>query len=91
MRIVAKREGTCRACGGRVRKGEYAEFTSAEGLAHVEPQCAEGPVRYRPNRRAARCGCGAWVGAGEGTLRLLADRGAEGGGKRWAVLCPRCA
>ncbi len=91
MLIVAQREGTCRACGGRVRKGEYVHFSAAEGTAHVEPSCAQGPVRYRPNKRAARCSCGAHVPPGEGTLRLLEDKGASGGGKRWAVDCARCA
>ena len=90
MLIVAQREGTCRACGGRVRRGEEVYFEAVLGVAHVEPACANGPVRYRPNKRAARCGCGAWVGPGEGTLRLLKDRGAQGGGKQWAVDCSGC-
>jgi hypothetical protein len=89
--IVANRDGTCRACGHGVRKGEEVDFRAEDGVAHVEPQCSRGPVRFRPNRRAARCECGAWVKAGEGRLRLLEDRGAQGGGKRWAVDCAACA
>ena len=89
--IVAKRAGTCRACGGLIRKGEEADFTSELGLAHPEPQCSQAPVRFRPNTRATTCACGAWVKAGEGRLRLLEDRGASGGGKRWAVDCAGCA
>jgi hypothetical protein len=89
--ITTKKAGTCRACGGLIRKGEEAEFSAEMGLAHVEPQCSRGLVRFRPNNRAARCACGAWVKAGEGQLRLLEDRGARGGGKSWAVDCPGCA
>ncbi len=89
--IVAEKDGTCRACGRLVRKGEYADFTSAEGLSHPEPQCSRAEARYRPNKRAGRCACDAAVPAGKGRLRLVEDRGAQGGGKRWAVDCARCA
>lgn len=89
--IIAEKNGTCRACGLLIRKGEYADFTSELGLAHPEPQCSTAPARFRPNRRAGRCGCGAWVEAGKGRLRLVEDRGAQGGGKRWAVDCATCA
>ena len=90
--IVAEKDGTCRACGHLVRKGEYADFTAEEGLSHPEPQCAQAPARHRPNKRAAACaGCRTWVPARAGRLRLVADRGAQGGGKSWAVDCARCA
>ncbi|MCY1080307.1 hypothetical protein [Archangium lansingense] len=89
--IITEKPGPCRACGGLIRKGEYADFESEKGASHVEPQCVTAPVRYRPNRRAGRCKCGARVEAGKGLLRLLEDRGAQGGGKRWAVDCARCA
>jgi hypothetical protein len=89
--IIAKRAGTCRACGGHVRKGEEVDFSSELGVAHVEKACREGEARFRPNGRAGRCRCGAWVKAREGTLRLLEDKGAQGGGKRWAVECSACA
>ncbi|EPX56151.1 hypothetical protein D187_007493 [Cystobacter fuscus DSM 2262] len=88
--ITTKKAGTCRACGGLVRKGEEADFSAEMGLSHVEPQCSSGPVRFRPNARAARCACDTWVKAGEGRLRLVSDAGAQGGGKRWAVDCPAC-
>ncbi|EPX62555.1 hypothetical protein D187_008743 [Cystobacter fuscus DSM 2262] len=88
--ITTKKAGTCRACGGHIRKGEEAEFSAELGLAHVEPQCSRGPVRFRPNTRAAACACGTWVKAGEGRLRLVSDAGAQGGGKRWAVDCASC-
>ncbi|WNG62761.1 hypothetical protein F0U59_23385 [Archangium gephyra] len=81
----------CRACGGRVRKGEYADFTAAEGMSHPEPQCANAPARFRPNARKATCGCGTFVEAGKGRLRLVEDGGAQGRRKRWAVDCARCA
>lgn len=89
--IVTEREGTCRACGRRIRKGEYADFTAELGLAHPEPACARAPARFRPNRRAGTCSCGAGVRPGEGRLRLLEDDGASGGKKRWAVDCATCA
>lgn len=89
--IVAKKDGMCRACGGRVRKGEYAHFESNRGLAHPEPACSQGVARHRPNARAATCSCGTFVEAGKGRLRLAEDKGGQGGGKRWAVDCARCA
>ncbi|QRK08084.1 hypothetical protein JQX13_50425 [Archangium violaceum] len=89
--IIAQRDGTCRACGKLVRKGEEADFTSELGLAHPEPQCSTAPARHRPNRRAGTCRCGQAVAAGSGRLRLLEDRGAQGGGKRWGVDCAQCA
>ncbi|ATB41150.1 hypothetical protein CYFUS_006612 [Cystobacter fuscus] len=89
--IVAKKAGTCRACGGLIRKGEEADFSAELGVSHVEPQCSRGPVRFRPNARAAACACGSWVKVGEGRLRLVSDAGAQGGSKRWAVDCERCA
>jgi hypothetical protein len=89
--IVTKKDGACRACGRLVRKGEYADFTSALGLSHPEPACATAPARFRPNRRAASCSrCGTWVPAQAGYLRLVEDRGAQARGKRWAVDCARC-
>ena len=91
MLIVATRAGTCRACGGLLRKGEEMDFSAELGASHPEPQCAQAPVRYRPNARAARCACGTWVKAQAGRLRLVEDRGASGGGKRWAVDCLACA
>ena len=89
--IIAKRAGTCRACGGLLRKGEQVDFSSEQGLSHPEPQCSQAAPRHRPNARAARCACGAWVKAQAGRLRLLSDAGAQGGGKRWAVDCAACA
>nr|WP_239578558.1 hypothetical protein [Archangium primigenium] len=89
--MTAKRAGTCRACGGLVRKGEEADFSAEQGLSHPEPQCARAPPRFRPNSRATRCACGTWVRAQEGRLRLVEDGGASGGGKDWAVDCPACA
>lgn len=83
--IIAKKDGTCRACGHMVRKGEYADFTSAEGLSHPEPACARAPAKYRPNKRAGRCECGAHVPAGEGRLVLLRDDTPVGGRKHWGV------
>lgn len=91
MLIVAKRAGMCRHCGGHLRKGEEVDFTAEDGAAHPEPQCSRGEVRFRPNARAGRCACGAWVKAQEGRLRLVSDAGARGGGKRWAVDCAPCA
>ncbi len=88
--VVAKKDGKCRACGGRVRKGEYADFQADKGLAHLEPACSQGEARHRPNARAATCSCGAHVPPGKGRLRLVEDRG-PGQGKRWAVDCARCA
>ncbi len=87
--ITTKRPGVCGACGQRVRKGEYADFTAEQGLRHVEPACRKGPTRYRPNERPDTCGCGAFVAAREGRLRLLSD--VPGQGKRWAVDCARCS
>ncbi|MFY0567055.1 hypothetical protein ACN28E_24900 [Archangium lansingense] len=89
--IIAERNGSCRACGGLIRKGEYCDFTSDKGASHVETQCVTATVRFRPNRRAGRCNCGTWVAAGKGRLRLLEDKGGQGGGKRWAVDCATCA
>ena len=89
--IVAKKEGTCRACGGRIRKGEYAHFEAGKGAAHPEPDCVHATARVRPNSRAATCSCGTFVEAGKGRLRLVDDGGAQGGRKRWAVDCARCA
>ncbi|HEX5750030.1 MAG TPA: hypothetical protein VFZ09_27620 [Archangium sp.] len=89
-RIVAKKDGTCRTCGGRVRKGEYADFQADKGLAHPEPACAQGAARHRPNIRAGTCTCGTHVPPGKGHLRLVEDKG-PGLGKRWAVDCARCA
>ncbi|QRK06041.1 hypothetical protein JQX13_38845 [Archangium violaceum] len=89
--IVAQKDGTCRACGKLVRKGEEADYTAEQGLAHPEPQCSAAPALHRPNRRAGQCRCGASVPAGAGRLRLLEDRGAAGGGKSWAVDCAACA
>ena len=90
--IVAARDGVCRACEKLVRKGEYADFSAELGLSHPEPACASAPARVRPNRRAAACArCRAWVPAQQGHLRLVQDRGAQGGGKVWAVDCARCA
>jgi len=89
--IVARRDDMCRACGGRVRKGEYVDFQADKGAAHVEPQCREGEVRFRPNQRAGTCDCGTLVPAKQGRLRLREDGGAKGEGKRWAVDCARCA
>jgi len=89
--ITTAREDTCRACGGRVRKGELADYESAKGVAHLEPECRTGEVRFRPNRRAGTCRCGARVPKGGGLLLLERDEGATGGGKRWAVRCARCS
>ncbi|WNG49209.1 hypothetical protein F0U60_37645 [Archangium minus] len=91
MIIIAKKDGTCRACGKLVRKREEADFTAELGLAHPEPQCSRAPAVHRPNRRAGRCRCGTWVEAQAGRLRLLEDNGASGGGKHWAVDCAACA
>ncbi|PTL79084.1 hypothetical protein [Vitiosangium sp. GDMCC 1.1324] len=91
MIIVTKREGPCRACGGRIRKGEYADFTAEKGAAHPEAQCSSVPARYRPNLRAGACRCGTWVKAGQGRLRLVEDAGGAGGKKSWAVDCDTCA
>lgn len=88
--IIAKKDGTCRACGGRIRKGEYAHFESDKGLSHPEPECVHSSVRVRPNARAATCSCGTFVEVGKGRLRMVEDRG-PGAGKRWAVDCARCA
>ncbi|WNG35838.1 hypothetical protein F0U61_20785 [Archangium violaceum] len=90
MIIIAKKDGTCRACGKLVRKGEEADFTAELGLAHPEPQCSTAPALHRPNRRAGTCCCGWAVAAGAGRLRLVEDRGAYGGGKIWAVDCAHC-
>lgn len=89
--IITEKSGPCRACGGLIRKGEYADFESDKGASHIEPQCVRGKVRFRPNGRAASCSCGTHVPAGKGRLRLVEDRGAQGGGKRWAVDCATCA
>lgn len=87
--ILTKREEPCSACGGRIRRGEYAYFTSELGAQHLEPTCAGKPARYRPNGRAGTCTrCGTHVPAGKGLLALKGEQSwGESFKKSWSVTC----
>jgi len=90
--IAAKKQGSCTACGGRIRKTEQAFYTAATGLRHPEPQCRNAASSvHRPNARAGRCSCGAWVPAGKGRLVHQGEKERDGQwGQIWAVRCEGC-
>jgi hypothetical protein len=91
--IIAKREGSCTACGGRIRKTEQAFYTAATGLRHPEPQCRNAAnSEHRPNTRAGRCSCGTWVPAREGRLVHQGEEQRDGQWQQsWAIQCAGCA
>lgn len=96
--IVTKRAGGCTVCGGRIGKGEYADYTRDEGLKHPEQECAGEPAAQRPNRRPADCTrCGKHLGPGEGQLHHVEKKRRNGRSRGmyahvFTVTCPQpCA
>lgn len=91
--ITVKKQGTCTACGGRIRKTEQAFYTAATGLRHPEPSCSTATKSaHRPNARAGRCSCGEWVAAGQGRLVHEGEEERKGQWKQiWTVQCGGCA
>jgi ribosomal protein L24E len=85
-RILTRKPGQCSACGSRVAKGEYADFTSATGLVHLE--CVGQEIAHRANTyRAACANCGRTLAPGEGLLELDEHQVEDGWRKQWRVRC----
>lgn len=87
-RILTKRAGTCSVCRGRVGKGEFAEFTAAGGLVHLE--CVGKGEPVRTNAKPARCRkCSVELAPGMGRLTLVETQRAGAFEKDWRVTCLR--
>jgi ribosomal protein L24E len=92
--ITTRKAGACTFCGGGIRKGEQAWFTSETGVRHPEPACRSAAASgYRTNGRAGPCArCGSHVPAGQGRLVLAGEeKRGEAFRKRWEVRCGRCS
>lgn len=86
--IVTKRAEACSVCGALVSRGEYARFSRAQGVWHLE--CDGQPTR-RLNTKPAPCSrCRRMCGPGEAKLEVKETR--EGGAfkRRWVATCLRC-
>lgn len=89
--IVTKRAGSCSACGGRIGKGEYADYTRDTGTKH--PECRSEEATQRTNRKPGPCSrCGRALGAGEGLLAHEEKQRQDGSyAHRYAPRCrPAC-
>lgn len=80
MRIFARRDGACSACGVSILQGAECDWDRLFGARCKDCESAR---RYppRPNGRSETCGhCGVWVPAGAGVLEPMGRSG-------WVVLC----
>ena len=49
--MIAKYNGSCRACGGTIRKGDWITYTRATGAVHAT--CPDSGDNYRDEDEAA--------------------------------------